>query len=603
MKPTVAALLLACLAACGGNGGTTPNPSPSPSPSPSPGPAPAQNPCSTVSLEEEDQLAARPEEPGGSRGADKRDRTDGSHPWRVLDDIYSHRAARLRRITPVQPATSTDVGDIAVLQDQGDLVLRANQLDLVDSGLRFTRNNSGGYDVGRTDAAFRQTLGSRITLTDDDARAATVPFPFQFFGQTQSAAFVNSDGNITFGEPDTASTERNLSRVLTGAPRVAVFFADLDPSTGGSVWVNATGSEFTVTWCGVRGFESTRVTTVQTTLTPDGTVDVKIASPTTLADAIVALSPGRTGDFTPVDLSAQGPTGGGGAAVGERFAESGQLDTVAVANAFFQSHPDQYDQLVMWTDTRLLTTAFAYESTVKNEIRGIGIDLYDVAREFGSGGTLGSVVVMDALTKYPDDPVQQFRGENSTLSILGQETGHRWLVFLRFSNSLQTRSTALLGRDEAHWSFFMDSDGSVMEGNDIEDLGGGTFRTGAAVRRYSRLDQYAMGLVRDSDVPPFFYVESPVNTTRTPESAPRANETFNGTRRDVLIQDVIAAMGRRSPSPDASPRVHRQAFIYVVSGVADRGQVTKLDRIRSAWEPFFLQATEGRMRAETRLRP
>ena len=41
----------------------------------------------------------------------------------------------------------------------------------------------------------------------------------------------------------------------------------------------------------------------------------------------------------------------------------------------------------------------------------------------------------------------------------------------------------------------MDSDASVMEGNDIEDLGGGSFRTVGAVRRYSRLDQYAMGLL------------------------------------------------------------------------------------------------------------
>ena len=49
-----------------------------------------------------------------------------------------------------------------------------------------------------------------------------------------------------------------------------------------------------------------------------------------------------------------------------------------------------------------------------------------------------------------------------------------------------------------------------MEGNDIEDLGGGQFRTVDAVKRYSRLDQYMMGLIRPSSVPTFFYVESPV---------------------------------------------------------------------------------------------
>ena len=84
-----------------------------------------------------------------------------------------------------------------------------------------------------------------------------------------------------------------------------------------------------------------------------------------------------------------------------------------------------------------------------------------------------------------------------------------------------------------------------MEGNDIEDLGGGSFRTVAAVQRYSLLDQYAMGLVPETAVPPFFYVESPVNmsASRTRESAPEAGVTFNGTRRDVLIQDIIAING------------------------------------------------------------
>ena len=37
----------------------------------------------------------------------------------------------------------------------------------------------------------------------------------------QTAAFVNSDGNITFGEGDNASTARDVGRLLAGAPRVA----------------------------------------------------------------------------------------------------------------------------------------------------------------------------------------------------------------------------------------------------------------------------------------------------------------------------------------------------------------------------------------------
>ncbi len=582
------------IAGCGGGGG---NGSPSPSPSPSPS---GPNPCASVGVE--DELATR----AGEEARQPRDKThlDGSTRWRVLEDVYAHRAAELRgeAVTAAEPHNA-DVGNIAVIQDQGDLVVRANPFDLAGVGLRFTRNGSGGYDVRKIDAGFRGTLGSRVTLSDDDSHAQALPFNFQFYGQAQATAFINSDGNVTFGQGDNASTDRNVTRLLAGAPRIAPFLADLDPSAGGSVWANASSSEFTVTYCNVPGFESSKTATVQATVLADGTIEMKLAASTNLGEAVVGLSPGHTGDFAPVNLSDAGPTAGGAGAVGERFAESGQLDTVAVARRFYQTHPDSFDQLVMWTDTRLQTTSFAYESTVKNEIRGIGVDVYDIAREFGSAGTLRSVVAMDALTKYPDDPAARLLGQNNTLSLLGQESGHRWLVFLEFRNASGVRSTALLGRDQAHWSFFVDSDGSVMEGNDWDEKGGGTFVTKDPVRRYSRLDQYAMGLVRDSDVPPFFFIESPVNTNKVPESAPvAAGFQMTGTRRDVLIQDIIAAMGTRSPPADESPRIHRQAFIYVITTAAPAaGQVDKLERIRVAWEPFFLQATDGRMALTTRL--
>jgi hypothetical protein len=142
-----------------------------------------------------------------------------------------------------------------------------------------------------------------------------------------------------------------------------------------------------------------------------------------------------------------------------------------------------------------------------------------------------------------------------------------------------------------------------MEGNDIEDLGGGQFRTTDAVRRYSRLDQYMMGLVPPSAVPTFFYVENPVST-KVRGDAPSINVSFTGTRRDVLVEDIIAVNGPRIPSSADSPKVHRQAFIYIVSAgrSTDAAQVAKLERIRSQWVVFLQQGTEGRMTADTRLR-
>jgi hypothetical protein len=543
----------------------------------------------------------------------KTDVLDGNSRWRVLDALWTHREAAARPdrrgragAAGLSSVNAADVGEIAVVPDEGDVVVPPNPYDLRSLGLRFTRNSSGGYDVRRIDSVFRTTLGSRLTLTDDDSASSTVPFGFSFYGKAETVAFVNSDGNVTFEEPDKSSTERNVARLLTGPPRVAPFLADLDPTAGGRIFLNAASDQYTVTWCEVRGFDSQRTTTVQTTLLPNGTVEMMFGATIDIGGAIVGLSPGRTANFTPVNLSDAGPTGGGAGAIGERFAQQAQLDLVALSRKFYRSHGDNFDQLVIWTDTPLIVDAFAYEALVKNEVSGIGVDTYDLAGDFGSGGRLRSMVVMDWLGKYPDSPTQKFLGENNTLSLMGQEVGHRWLAFLEFRDRAGQRSDVLLGRDLAHWSFFFDSDASLMEGNDIEDLGGGSFRTVGAVQRYSLLDQYAMGLVPDTAVPPFFYVEAPVNlsATRTRESAPEVGVTFNGTRRDVLIQDIIAVNGPRTPGVADSPKVQRQGFIYISTGgrTADPGQISKLDQIRRAWEGFFQQATDGRMRANTSLR-
>jgi hypothetical protein len=106
-----------------------------------------------------------------------------------------------------------------------------------------------------------------------------IPFAFPFYGTAQTAGFVNSDGNITLGEEDKSSVDRNVARMLTGPPRIALFFADLDPTQGtGKIFVNAAADQYTVTWCGVRGFDSTRTVTAQATLLPDGSVEIEVVT-------------------------------------------------------------------------------------------------------------------------------------------------------------------------------------------------------------------------------------------------------------------------------------------------------------------------------------
>jgi hypothetical protein len=591
----VPCLFVALVAACGGSGGSPSSGTPHPTPTP----ALSSNPCAAA-LSATGGVAAS----SGARspkadgyGPDDRDPRE----FVALHLLPRSGGVSSRAVT----SAATRSGDIAVVSDDGSVIIGANRFDLGGATLRFEPNGQGGYDVRRVDGSFRPDLGRRLVLADDATSQETLAFGFPFYGAARAAVFVNSDGNMTFGQGDVATDARSLGRVLAGAPRVAPFFADLDPSAGGGVFVNAAPDAFTVTWCAVPDFDATGKVTAQASLFPGGAVEMRIDLTTTLEDAVVALSPGETGAFAAVDLSAAGAAAAGGAAaVGERFAAEASLDLVSASRLFYAEQGDDYDQLVFWSDTRVVDSGtFAFETTVQNGITGIGQEVVSLAGAYGSGGRLSSLVVMDDLAKYPSDPLQRTNGENTTLSLVAHETGHRWGATLQFRDASGVASDAWLGRQRAHWSFYCDSDASVLEGNEIEDQGGGSFRTTATASRYGPFDLYAMGLLAESEVPATFYVEAPSGASQDRESSPRTGISFTGTRREVSIGSVVSAMGPRNPPAARSPREHRQAWVYVVGRgrAADPAAIAKLETFRRAFEAFFSDATGGRMRVETRL--
>jgi hypothetical protein len=577
------------MAACGGNAGGTPPPATTVPP-----PATSSS-CSTPLAPA--ALTSISAQPKPASTDDRRTRRG-----RAYEELWKHQAAIARRRSApasIAPAASAeDIGQVAVVRDEGDLVLPANAFDLRALAVAFARNGSGGYDARRSDRQFQTAVGEKIPLGDDDSARVALPFTFPFYAGRYSDVFVNSDGNVTFGAEEHASSDRNVARFLTGPPRIAPVFDDLDPSQGGGVFRRIDGDVLLLTWCDVPEFGvlANRVN-VQLRLAADGSIDFVYGTTVAPSAAVVGLSPGETGIFSPVDVStvsSSATIAGGSGAIGERFATSQDFDFVGLTQKFYQTHGDDFDQLVIFTNTKTTQLGtFAFEFTVANEISGIGVDIYDSSRDFGSRGRLRSVVDMDVLQRFPDDPRQRLLGENNTLSLMGQECGHRWLAFLEFRDGT-VNSKELLGRDEAHWSFFFDSDASHMEGNDIEDLGNGVFRTVGAVSRYSALDQYAMGLRAESDVPPMFVVTR-VTSDQNAEDAPRIGVEIRGTRKDVRITDIVAASGTRRPDAASAPKVFRQAFIYVVGQVRETSDdLNKLERIRAAWETFFSDSTEGR---------
>jgi hypothetical protein len=532
-------------------------------------------------------------------------RASGRHAWcgtersGARDAVWAHREQRDRRGPEARSLRGAfDVGEIAVLLDEGDLALVANPMDLQKKGVRFSPAGSG-YSVSRVDLPLEPDAGSPLTLADDASQSVALGFAFPFYGSTYAQAFVNSDGNLTFGGKDDASTARNVGRLVNGPPRVAPLLADFNAEEGGRISMMSLPDHVTVTWRAVPQFERFDKNTFQVTLWADGRIDFvydqELSSDIEEGATGIAPGSGRAG-LTAVDFSAAAGVAGGAGALAESFRQEDGLDTVAVARKFYATHPDRYQQLVIYTSRRLVSSnTFSYEQTVANADAGIGVGIESRSAEYGSAGRLESFITMDAISKYPDDLALRFLGEDSALSVLAHEVGHRWLVNALFRDGAAD-SHDLLGRDEVHWSFFVDTDGSHLEGNDIEPQSDGSFRTTGASLRYSAIDQYLMGMRDASEVPPFFFVRNPAGVLDTdPGREPRTGVTFTGTRKDVSIGDVVSALGARRPAGAPWTAPFRQAFVYVsVGGPPDPAALAKIERIRAAWPAFFLMSTEGR---------
>jgi hypothetical protein len=528
---------------------------------------------------------------GGPQGRCATERGGGRHA------LALHRY-RLSQGASALATSPRDVDDdhVAILEDQTDLVLHKNPFDLDAASLRLTPDTQGGYALARV-AIPLPAAGTPLALGDDEARAVDLPFAFVFYGQSQTRVFVHSDGHLTFDAADAASSERNLGRFASGPPRIAPFFTDLDPQRGGAISAVLAADRAVFLWSDVPGAGQINRNTFAVSLHPDGAVEM-VWGRMESREAVVGIAPGATLDVTPVDLSAPLPARGAGA-LAERFSERERIDLVAVARRFYRSHPDLYDGLVVYT-TRPLNPAsgtLAFELGVRNDVQGIGLPLIDDAAAWGSAGRLASVVFMDSI-----DPYLEVDG----FEILGHEVGHRWLAFLRFRDPSGGDGAALLGRGESHWSFFFDSDASDMEGNDIAEIGG-RFETVDFTRRYSALDQYAMGLREAEEVPPFFYVAEAddfrPDRAYKRSTAPEAGVSFTGVRRQVRVEDVVAALGPRIPSASEAPHAFHLAFLLVGDATATATEARRkaVARIRVRFEEYFSAATDGRGSVDTRL--
>ena len=209
------------------------------------------------------------------------------------------------------------------------------------------------------------------------------------------------------------------------------------------------------------------------------------------------------------------------------------------------------------------------------------------------------------------------------IEMLGHEYGHHWLLgiefdqndgrgpqhFIRgFSSSSGSEGGGDMGSPNQHYSHLADSR-SVMYGECITDLGGGSFKFEGCARKYSHIDQYLMGLRAASEVTPMMVLEDPASPGQGVDSIAMGRSsgstTQSGlTRHDITADEIIAAIGPRTPGYPTSKNCWRVAFIVVLEPGQTQLPQAMLDKVRryqEAWGPWFSFATDGRGTMDTRV--
>lgn len=188
----------------------------------------------------------------------------------VLAERGPGRAGKRWRVAALLSASSLLVSGTALLAAPAPAALAAATAVLPTSSSPGTSattiTNYQQVNFGANDDGSWPCGGGNVPVAcpgpDGETGPATVPlgFSINFFGTKYSGAYVNNNGNITFGAPLSQFTPSDLTTFSN--PIIAPFFADVDTRGAASATVNfGTGTlngqkAFVVNWPGVGCFNS-----------------------------------------------------------------------------------------------------------------------------------------------------------------------------------------------------------------------------------------------------------------------------------------------------------------------------------------------------------
>lgn len=192
------------------------------------------------------------------------------------------------------------------------------------------------------------------------------------------------------------------------------------------------------------------------------------------------------------------------------------------------------------------------------------------------------------------------------------EVGHRWLLSINImENGTATRA---LNPASAHPAQYVHTQAPfrVLHETDASVMGGSTFRADSTNTTFftpvfsnfsfSWLDLYLMGLASPNEVQPWFYI---TNSSPALGEAyyPPPESSFSGTRRDVTIDQVVAAMGQRVPAYPDTQKKFRVLVVLVTDPdrPVEEPEIAAVTNYGAILERDFALATGRRAEVSTSL--
>ena len=417
------------------------------------------------------------------------------------------------------------------------------------------------------------------------------------------AAAGNSSFSVAVRDANNKTASEPLTIAVYAAPSIAV--TTLPAGFAGSDYSQAvatTGGKGPYSWSVTSGSLPAGLTldsingsisgTPVTSGTGDFTIQLSDAGNVTVSKALaITVNPfvlrnlGDSGNVAVFELTgnfdAKNPDGG-----------INVQPRMAIAKEYIRSHADTFDFVVFLStfDYALPESgAEGFYLTVKNDVQGINQPIFDNSAQFGSASKLQGTIDLGNVSQLAATPYGPKLDKNVTT--LNHELMHRFGAYVRFKNPDGTLNTTLLGKDSAHWSYPLDSQGSIMYGNGWKNNGDGTFTSTSVTSGYSPLDLYLMGMIPKEQVPPMLLIDNPaIDKTRLPQ----LGVTITGAAKTVTIDDIITAEGARVPDSTTSQKKFNVGFVLLTrAGDNTTAAAQAIEILRKAWAGKFAELTNN----------